>query len=396
MKKTAVLLTAALVLSLAAPSVLAAQGDVTGQVETRFEYKKDDSGEYRLNGLTGIKLSPSLAAGDKVRLGIQFETQPDEFDDEDNPTRDFAADHGSMSTTLSRVWLETKGALWHGGPEVTTTIGDKELNWNAWVAHMNTRRGIAVEGLDLGVAKADVFYVWPKDDEDGRPMGIRVGSGILEGVDLSAMAVRRADKFNAAVSAATELHGVRLDGTLALDSARRYAFKVNAAMDAAENLTLKAGFRQMQAGFAPMYPELDEETGYIAPFHPDSDASGFSIGVETVQQGVTLTAEYDQPTNKAVLSAAKTFDVHGHAIEGKYTATIKAGEDVKHELEASTVTNLIPYLQGLGLSGELAVQGSNVEYEVGATYEAPNGMYLGAKYNSDSGAVVSGGLKVSF
>ena len=396
MKKAAVLLTAALVLSLAAPAVFAAQMDVTGQVETRFEYKKDSSGEYHLNGLTGIKLSPSLTAGDNVRLGIEFQTQPNDFDDDDNPVRDFAAAHGSMSTTLSRVWLETKGALWHGGPEVTTTIGDKKLNWNGWVAHMGTRRGIAVEGLDLGVANADLFYVWQTATEDGRPMGIRVSSDILEGVDLSAMAVRRADNFDAALSAGTELNGVRLDGTVAMDSARRYAFKVNAAMEAAENLTLKAGFRQMQAGFAPMYPERDEDTGYIVPFHPDSDASGFNIGVETVHQGITLTADYDQPTSKAVLSAAKTFDVQGHAIEGKYTATIKAGEDVKHEVEASTTTDLIPYLQGLGVSGKVALQGSNVEYEVGATYEAPNGISLGAEYNSESGAVVSGGLKVSF
>src|SRR5690606_33229954 len=107
----------------------------TGQVETRFEYKKDSSGEYHLEGLTGIKLSPRMNAGDNVRLGIQLQTQPNDFDDDDNPTRDFAASHGSLSNALTRVWLETKGALWNGGPEVTTTIGDKTLNWNGWVAH---------------------------------------------------------------------------------------------------------------------------------------------------------------------------------------------------------------------------------------------------------------------
>lgn len=396
MRKTAVVLVTALVLALAAPMAFAAPVDITGEVETRFEYKKDAAGEYHLGGKTGIKLSPRLSAGDKVRLGVELETQPNDFDKDGDPTRDFEAAHGALSTTLKRVWLETKGAFWNGGPEVTTTIGDKKLNWNGWVAHMGDRRGITVEGIDLGVANADVFYVWQTGTEDGRPIGVRVSSGIIEGVDLTAMAVRRAGKLDAALGAATELDGVKLDGTVALDSAQRYAFKVNAAMSPAESVTLKAGFRQMQAGFEPMYPERDEDTGHIVPFHPDSAAGGFNIGVETVQQGITLAAEYDQPTEKAVLSAAKTFDVHGHAIEGKYTATFKPGEDMKHEVKASTATDVIPYLQGLGVNGKVIAQGGDVEYEVGTTYEAPNGVSLGAKYNSKSGAVVSGGLKVSF
>jgi len=396
MRKAAIALISALVLALAAPLAFAAPVDVTGTVETRFEYKRDDSGEYHFDGKTGITLSPKLTVGDRVRLGLEFTTQPDDFDDDDEPTRDFAADHGAMSTILSRVWLETNGAFWNGGPEVKTTIGDQDLKWNSWVGHLKDRRGIAVEGIDLGVANADVFYVWQNEDEDGRPIGLRVSSNAINGIDLSAMAVRRADRLDAAVSAATELDGVKLDGTVALDSAQRYAFKVGASLSPAENLTLKAGFRQMQDGFAPMYPERDKDTGYIVPFDPDSDASGFNIGVETVHQGITLTAEYDQPKEEATLSAAKTFVVYGHAVEGKYTATLKTGEDLKHEVEAETTTNAIPYLQGLGLNGKVVVQGGDIEYEVGTTYEAPNGISLGAKYNSEDGAVVSAGLKVSF
>lgn len=396
MRKAAVVLTSALVLALATPLAFAAPVDVTGQVETLIEYKQDDSGQYRLDGKTGIKLTPRLTAGSQVQLGIELETKPNDFNDDDEPTRDFNAPHGQLSTTLDKVWLETKGPWWNGGPEVTTTVGDKKLEWNSWVAHMGNRRGIAVEGIDLGIANADVFYVWEKDAEDGRPIGLRINSGIIEGFDLSAMAVRRGDKLDAALSAATELSGVQLDGTVALDADRRYAFKVEAAMNPVEDLTLKAGYRQMQEGFAPMYPERDEDTGYIKAFHPDSDASGFFIGVETVQQGITLAAEYDQPTDKAVLSAAKTFDVHGHAIEGKYEVTLQRNEDVKHEVEASTKTDVIPYLQGLGINAKLTAQGGDFEYEVGTTYEAPNGLNLGVKYNSEKGAVVSGGLKVSF
>lgn len=380
--------------------VSAAPVEVAGKVETQFEYKKDESGEYGFTGKTGIRLEPSLTAGNNVRLGIELETLPDQFDeDEDDnevPNRDFADPHGSMSNVLSRVWLETEGPFWNGGPEVTATVGDKKLEWNGWIGHLGYRRGITVEGIDLGVAEADAFYVWETAGEDGRPIGVRVSTGIIEGIDLSAMAVRRADNLDAAISAGTEVDGIRIDGTLALDNERQHAFRVDASMTPTADLTLKAGYRQMEDGFAPMYPERDEDTGFIVPFDPDSDASGFSIGVETVQQGVTLSAEYDQPNDKAVLSAAKTFDVEGHAIDGKYTATLEQGEDVKHEVEASTTTDMIPYLQGLGLNGKVIAQGGDVEYEVGTTYQAPNGVSLEAKYHSADGAVVTGGLQVSF
>lgn len=398
MRKLAVLLTSALVLALAAPMVSAAPVDVTGEVETRFEYGQNEDDKWGLTGKTGISLSPSLRVGDNVKLGIELTTQPDSFDDDGEPDRDFEAPHGAMSPNLSRVWLETTGPFWQGGPSVTTTFGDKELNWNDWVGHMGTRRGIAVEGIDLMVANADVFYSWEdaSQGETERPMGVRVNSE-FEGVDLNAMVLRRGSDINAALGAGTNLNGIDLDGTVALDADRRYAFKVNAAMSLMEDVTLTAGYRQMQDGFMPLYADVNDD-GYIVAFHEESHADGFNIGVETVHQGFTFAAAYDQPTEEATLSAARTFDVHGHAIDAKYEVTLSRDSDkpMSHELSASTTTDLIPYVPGVGFEAKLTAEGKDIEYEVGSTYTAPNGVTLGANYSSTEGASITGGLKVSF
>ena len=141
---------------------------------------------------------------------------------------------------------------------------------------------------------------------------------------------------------------------------------------------------------------LVKDGGNIVPFHKDSRESGFNVGVETVHQGFTLGAAYDQPTETATLSAARTFDFEGHAIDAEYEATLARGADMRHELSASTTTDMIPFLSGVGLNAKLMAEGANIDYEVGTNYTAPNGISLGADYSSVDGASIHGGLKVSF
>ena len=57
---------------------------------------------------------------------------------------------------------------------------------------------------------------------------------------------------------------------------------------------------------------------------------------------------------------------------------------------------LIPYLPGVGLNAKLMAEGTDIDYEVGTSYTAPNGISLGAEYSSVDGASIHGGLKVSF
>lgn len=394
MKKTAVVLAAALVLALAAPATFAASIDISGQAETRFEFGQDaNTSEWGLTGKTGLKLTPTLRVGDNVELGVEFQSHNDAFDSDDNPTIEFGEGHANpMTPAITKAWLKTTGPYWEGGPAVTTTLGDKTINWNDWVARLGDQRAITVEGIDLVVANADVFYAWAADPAD-RPMGLRVNSEFA-GVEMDGALLRKGNKVNAAVGAATNLDGIHLDGVAAIDSGYRYAFKVNASLNPMDDVTLRAGYRQMQDDFAPMHARMNG-TNLVA-FHKDSRDAGFDIGVETVQHGFTLGATYDQPTEQASVSAARTFDVVDHAIDTKYVATFTPGSDMKHELSASTMTNAIPYVPGVGFSANVALEGSDVSYDVNSTYTAPNGISLGAGYSSDDGAVVTGGLKVEF
>lgn len=397
MKRTVVVLATALVLALAAPMAFAASIDISGQAETRFEFKQDQTtNEWGLHGKHGLKLSPKMQVGDNIELGVDFEVDTKGMDSKNNPTEDFANGlAGALNPGVAKVWMKSTGPFWQGGPDLTTTIGDQTINWNEWVAHMGDVRGVAVEGMDLMVADADVFYAWDADPAQ-RTLGLRIGSEYA-GVDMNGALAYRGGKVNLAAAAATDLNGIDVDGVLALDEDFRYAFKVNAAMNPMEDVTLTAGYRQMQAGFAPMHARTDG--GHIVPFHKDSDDAGFNVGVETVQSGFVLGATYDQPTNEAGVSAARTFDVYNHAIDTKYAATFAPGGTMKHELSASTTTDAVPYVPGIGLNAKVGLEGtdfSNVSYELNSTYTAPNGITLGAGYSSDAGAVLSGGLKVQF
>jgi hypothetical protein len=57
---------------------------------------------------------------------------------------------------------------------------------------------------------------------------------------------------------------------------------------------------------------------------------------------------------------------------------------------------MIPYMPGVGLRAKLMAEGTDIDYEVGTSYTAPNGISLGADYSSVEGARIHGGLKVSF
>lgn len=382
MKKAASVLTSALVLALAAPIVSAAPVDVTGKVETQFEMKYENNQWTRGNEIEA-KIAPVVNVGDNVRFGLEFATEGEQSIDAER----------TMSLGHTKTWLQVNGPFWNGGPEMTTTIGDQSIKWNSWVGHLGDARAVAVEGIDLAVADADVFYAWT---EQGNPMGVRIGSEI-DGIELDGMLVYQGGDMNAAVGAATNFEGIDVDGTVAMDADRNYAFKVNAAMSPMENVTLKAGYRQMQDGFNPLHAERKgDQDQYIAPFHKSSRANGFNVGVETMHAGFVLGAAYDQPTETATLSAARTFDFEGHAIKTEYEATLTRGEAVQHEVSASTTTDLIPFVSGLGLNAKLTAEGTNIGYEVGAEYNAPNGISLGADYSSEKGATIHGGLEVSF
>ena len=96
MKKLATLISAALVLSLAAPAFAAVE--VGGKLGTEFTVQKNAADEWELKGETGLELETKISAegGRPVKAVIQltpWKLESGEFDDDGNPTGDFGEGH---------------------------------------------------------------------------------------------------------------------------------------------------------------------------------------------------------------------------------------------------------------------------------------------------------------
>lgn len=399
MKKLAAAIVLALVLSLAAPAFAAVE--FGGKLENQFELH-EVAGEWRVDGETGIDVETKVTGenGNTIKgvVELGFESGYNEKDEVDG-TRlfDNLLDGITLQNlAVQKAWVESQGAYWHGGPDVTTKIGDVGPEWDPVVAHMEDMRGVTVDGLATGPAMAKAFYLWDGAD---RPVGV-AANGSVDGVDLSGMIVRKGTENNMVFGAGSALiPGVNVAGKVALDGANRRLYNIEAtAQNLVEGVTLRAGYRGADDAFAPMYtiaPE-DEEGNAVARNHVDNVhydlLDGYSIGVETVQSGVHLKADYDQPHELVNLSAAT--DIHGFNLG--YAAKLQRGADAEHKVKAKTVVNAIQQLQGLGLSAEVKLVGNTMTWNTGAEYNAPNGLDLGAKYDSVDGPSATAGVTVKF
>lgn len=393
MKKLAVVLAAVMVMALGAPAF--AHLDMSGKLETQIELNRPVGGDWVLEGKTGIELETSLGAGggNGVRAVVQLKgiELKQSFNDDDEPTEDFgtptsAYDNVATSLQLDKVWLEADGAYWNGGPELLTRVGDVRVRWNDYVAHMPTRRGVTVEGIEMGPVNARAFYTW-------KEAGGLQANATIEGIDISGTVVRHLDGNEFAVGAASEVvPGIALDGIVAFDKDTNSIYRVNAEVNTVPNMTFMAGYRG--------YNDFEPAFGNIDNTDADDDAydrhTGFNIGMETIQSGITLKAEYDDPTSETKLSAQRVFPVAGFDINGEYEGKLTPGVAV-HTVKADTTLNMIPQLQDLKVMGKVVVEtDEDLAWAAGAEYDAPNGVNIGAEYHSVDGVSLAAGLKASF
>lgn len=433
----ALMLSAAMVLSLAAPAFAALE--FGGRLGTELELRKEN-GEWVVDGRSGIQLETDLVAesGTSVKAVVQLE--PWEIDygfdegDEDDPDDDKITgvigahpSSGPLSLQVEKAWIETVGPYWHGGPEVTTRIGDVEIEWNEYVGHLEEMAGVTVDGVRVGPAIARAFYAW---DGAARPMGMQADAS-FGGLNLSGMVVRRGGENNLAFSAGMDvMPGVNLMGELALDGENRELYRVQAsADDLIGGIKVSAAYRAAHEDFSPIYTvdpvdEDDNPVGRNDRENVNYDLlTGFSVAVETTQAGVHMLASYDQPHRELTLAADTTvhgfeiggdtvlvdrkveesnlsvkrnFTLAGLDITGKYKAKFVPESDTEHKLSAKATTNMIPQLQGLGLSGEVKLVGDDLSWSAGADYAAPNGLKLGAEYDSEDGPSLTAGVTVEF
>lgn len=438
MKKIAALLSAALVLALAAPAFAAVE--FGGKLSTEFKLH-EVAGDWVVDGTTGLDIKTEVKAegGDPVKAVVQL--KPWRFAagfTDGKPTAPFEnPGYGVMDQIeVDKAWVETEGAYWHGGPAVHTRIGDVTINWNDYVAYLEGRRGITVVGMPIGPAQVGAFYAWDTTDAT-RPYGITAGANI-EGIDLSGILVRKGNVNNYALNGRmTVMPGVGMNADLAIDGANNLLYRAEAELDGlVEGVKVTAAYRGANDAFRPVYtiPAKDKNGATIGTGFDPADRNdeanvnydlldGFSLRAETTQSGVHMVAGYDQPTQIAdfaadtviegfglagktkvragsiqetELSIAKGLNLGGFDVNASYAAKIVPSADIEHTVKASTKTDAIAQLQGLELGGQVKLVGNNITWKTNAGYSAPNGLNFGAEYDSAAGASATAGVTVQF
>lgn len=422
MKKLATLLAVALMMSMAVPTFAAI--DFKGNVATQLELGQNAENEWEVTGNTGIDIKTEFRArgGQQVRGVVELGNWAvDTIDKDGNPTGPFAGGYGDIDTSkigIKKIWLETDGPFWNGGPSVSTRIGDVTVKWNEFVGYLKDKQGITVQGMEVGPVNARAFYAF---DGENHPMGLEANADLM-GVDLGAMVMHRGDLGTelAANASAEVVPGVAVNGEAALDANQNYLYRVGATVETMPNLTLTAGYRSYN-DFAPAYANIGNDKAEDDAY---DTATGFTVGLETEQNGIGLAAEYDHATDtvtgKAETSiqgtdiwastklekmemtetkfgAKRAFPIAGMNITGEYEGKLVADADAEHVVKANTKLNMIPELQGLGVNAEVKLVGTDLaHWAAGAEYAAPNGLNLGAEYHSVDGPSVTAGLKASF
>ena len=412
MRKLTMAIVAALVLALAAPA-LAADINLGGSLETQFNFGPKGDEEWKDWGVepdNGLSMKLDVKAGEKVRVGLEFGKTEIGLDDDGDLTDDTREDitgpdtNTQLDIRLKKAYLETTGAFWNGGPELVTTIGDVDVDFNDYVADLSGHNGIKVEGIEVGPVNARAFYATKKseiEDEEGNTQvaknafaGLNLGAAYA-GIDLDATVVSDGEEIEAAGSAGTEISGVKVKAEAAVDRASTLAYKLSGETELMPNVTIKGSYRDNE-GFDSVNAKLDDDDETVAY----DGHKGFNVGVATNQYGIDMEANYDMPKEEVTFSADKDMELAGLNIKGEYDAKYQKEMPIEHKVKVTSSLNMVPQLQGLEVSAGATINKKNEDgqnsWNVGAGYEAPNGMNFGAKYESDNGPSAHAGLKVEF
>ncbi len=402
-----------------------------GYVENSSKWDKANG----LRSLNNVQLEMGLASGggDKLKAVVQIQpwklTGTDTFGTPDNLIQ-------NLNLAINKMYIESKGSYWKNGPEVTTCLGDLDINYNPWVAEMS-REGVSIADINLAGFNLGGFYLWDNAIEGPfQAKGIKA-SGLIGPVDSALTVVTGKNNETAlAVEAGfSPLDNLALKSVFASSfkaEDMQKAFKLDGAMQVNEKTLVNFGYRTVDADFDPTYrsQKRDAWGNPINPVDLYKGQTGVNLGVQTEVADVDLAASYDQPTSlakfgaktdlsgnrlaagtelnvngfnaitmkKTTASAERDFAAEKTNITGRYEIALEPEKAVKHKLSAQAKTNLIESLPNLGLGASVAFEGlaQNPVGEVNANYTAPNGLTLKGAYNTAKGASAEAGVKVTF
>lgn len=438
-----IVLTLALIVAMTG-SAFAAGINFDGSLETNIEWRRDGEGVVTTSPSTELGLNFGLDTGsDKTRAVVEFG-----IDEENEDGLNLQLDGSSL--VLNKVYIETDGAFWHGGPEATTRFGSLDINYGPY-ATVKNQSGIGVKGMEVGPVKVNGFYGVP-----GQDTGYTTGINAIVGLD-NVVAGSSVIKDNNAVHIVVDgkvapMEGLVVTGSGATqvelnqevveeteEKSLNHMVIAGAEYELTDNMSIRGGFKSITNGWKPGYvaEKNKKDQGQNWIHEADRKDKGFYAGLSTDYQGVAIAADYDQMFEEAVLSAGTNvndFDLNVETVlavnaEGISTSSttldverefaIMDGLDltanyngewapvngITHTIGADTKIGLIPAIKGLGLNSEVTVSDrETIGYAVGAEFTAPNGLELGIEHVggtfADSGVklgtIAKAGIAVEF
>lgn len=341
MKKLAVVLSTVMVFAMVAPAVAAPSISLSGNLNSQVTVDKSGA-----SAGSQFKLNLGLQAGDKTKAVMEFGPN-DQYSIVDGSRTGIPFDTtpsvlSPLSLGIKKAYVQTTGPFWGNGPEITTTLGDISVNEGQQVGDLGNRRGVKMEGIQLGPVSVEGFYAWPggysrmmnADDQHefafdaiqnkwvkyGVSNTDQVG-GVkadlnLNKVQLGANVIKSnaADRPEYAVTGkVTPIDRLAIDGFYAADAANNNAYRVNASvMNVLPTVNLYAGYRGGSSAFAPMYASradvngsgaIEEDDWATGALAATDRKTGYNVGVETTQMGIHMRGDYDNPKDKIKLAA---------------------------------------------------------------------------------------------
>lgn len=352
MKKIIALLITGVLVALISPVALAANLNFTGQIKSEMNYNLDPVSGRNWNGGSRLELGASL--GDDLQAGLSIVGLERSFigqwfNDKGYdgvlpvPGREIETDNNKIG--IDGLWVQSKGSLWTNGPELTTRVGNLDVNYSPLIADVEDP-GVSVEA-QAGPITVGAFNAW-KDGEPGH--GGRVAVAPSDAVKLGGTFVKVQNQEAFAVDGQLKpTEALTVEGTFAQVVNAGNAAMVGGSYQVAEKLALRAGYRNLETGFQPLWRNTDMTTdirGGLEAVNPVTDyygEKGYNVGATAEIASFVVEGDYDQYTqqldgteNREIkASIARAFDLAGNQITAKLSGTYELETSEREELDAN-------------------------------------------------------------
>ncbi|MBI2915168.1 MAG: hypothetical protein HYY08_04500, partial [Firmicutes bacterium] len=409
MRKLAVLIGLLLVIGLATPAMAGIGTALNGSLDIQLRY--DIQPADGLSATGQLVLGNTITAGSEGNPKVVLTLGAWSTDTGVQPlTGLLPVNIGPLNLNVTGAYIQTVGPYWNGGSSVTTTLGTISVTHSAYIASGLGPTGVSLAGLKFGPFDVGTTYVLGYD-----VLAANVATKVAD-VNLGLTVLREpgdgesaAPSLDFAVNSSLQpAPGLTLGADYAVDgSSTGSVYKLSGKLAAGDNATLSLGYRGVNGrdydGIALFNPTwASKSADNVTAVNPNGIVAhdlrqGFNLGLDTQAGGVTLHADYDDPTAAAnvdlsttventglalnvdiangsitttTFTATRGINLLGANVAAKYVLTSTGGAST-HDLSGTTTVNLLPQLQGVTLTGGVIVS-SPAKYYLGASYTAPN------------------------